>query len=101
MKNAEEFISALLTDGELAEKVNNAISQCKTEEDAIKAVIDFAKTQGYGFDAAEFAKAKAKIREISDKDLDKVAGGITCGGYATRYWTEKGPRPNDTENFRR
>lgn len=76
MKNAEEFIKSFTTDKEFAEKVNNVITACKTEEEAAEAVVSFAKTQGFEFDAEEFALAKAKAREISDDDLDKVAGGF-------------------------
>lgn len=88
MKNAEEFIRACMTDKELAEKANSALSRCKTEAEATESVIEFAKTLGYGFDAEEFTEAAARIREMPDRDLDNVAGGVGFTGGETNLFLD-------------
>lgn len=67
--SAKACLAALKTNKDLLDKVNKA----KTVDEKIKA----AKQAGFTFTAEEFAAARGKAGELSDAELETVAGG--CG----------------------
>lgn len=57
------------------QKAYVAAAACKSEEEILEATARFAKQKGYEFEAEDLTHAKAAIREISDDELDQIAGG--------------------------
>ncbi|MDR2560747.1 MAG: Nif11-like leader peptide family natural product precursor [Holophagales bacterium] len=83
MEKVKEFYKALSSDEAMKERAKAMLDKGKPadEAEAAGAVIAFAKSEGYDFTAEELkAFASAGARELSDEELENVAGG--CSGYA-------------------
>ena len=78
----QDFITKVSTDKELEAKFK-ALIQDTTVEDKKQALLEFAKEIGIELtiaDVEEYVKANTEEGELSDEQLDVVAGG-------TGFWT--------------
>jgi predicted ribosomally synthesized peptide with nif11-like leader len=78
IETARAFVEKLKSDAELAQKVHEA-------EDT-ESKLQIAKQEGYEFTAQE---AKQVQEELSDEDLDSVAGGFikeSVAGICLVHW---------------
>lgn len=89
MENVQKFYEALTKDKEMqkrAQKMN--VTKPADEDAALAEIIAFAEKEGYSITASDvkeyisFRKTK-KMGEISDDELDNVAGG-GCGNSDSR-----------------
>ena len=93
MNKVQEFLQKIAEDKTLQEKLT-AIMQGKPEEMEEK-LTAFAQENEFEFTFDEFLKAvKGQEGEMSDDELDKVAGGYSCESVKTdaanTYETVKG-----------
>ncbi|MDR2560748.1 MAG: Nif11-like leader peptide family RiPP precursor [Holophagales bacterium] len=82
MEKVKEFYKALSSDPAMRGRGKALLDKGKPadEAEATGAVIAFAKSEGYDFTAEELkAFAAAGAKELSDEELENVAGG-GCGG---------------------
>jgi hypothetical protein len=82
LQSATEFTNVIIADPNLMTEVEHATNG-KNEAEASSAVSALGKSRGYDFTPEEAATMrKAFIRQLSDADLDGVAGGLDDGGFA-------------------
>jgi hypothetical protein len=82
LQSVTEFTNLIIADPALMSEVSMAIDG-KNEADASTAISVLGKTKGYDFTPQDAATMRqAFIRQLSDADLDRVAGGIADGGAA-------------------
>lgn len=94
-ENMIAFLEALSKSKELQDKLNAV--PFKTEEEKVQVAIAFAKDElGMTLTEADFAKSEPKNGELSDDELDAVAGGFSCtcpvggvGGSEDHYLVEE------------
>jgi predicted ribosomally synthesized peptide with nif11-like leader len=81
MEKVKEFYKALSSDAAMKERAKALLDKGRPadEAEAAAALIAFAKSEGYDFTADELkAYASAGAKELSDEELENVAGG-GCG----------------------
>ena len=83
MSQVQEFFNKVESDSIVTEEYKTLLLSCKelSKDEAIQKVIGFAQEKGYTFsveDIESFAKAK-ESDELSEEDLDAVAGGLSLG----------------------
>jgi hypothetical protein len=82
LQSATEFTNVLIADPNLMTEVEHT-TKGKNEAEAYSAVSALGKSRGYDFTPEEAATMRqAFIRQLSDADLDGVAGGLDDGGFA-------------------
>ncbi|MEL7622574.1 MAG: Nif11-like leader peptide family RiPP precursor [Clostridiales bacterium] len=80
MENIKKFYEALAQDKAMQERAK-VLNDTKPgeEAEAFAAIVAFAAQEGYSFTTAELAEYnKAQSKELSDDELEAVAGGATC-----------------------
>jgi hypothetical protein len=76
LQSATEFTNVLIADPNLMTEVEHT-TKGKNEAEAYSAVSALGKSRGYDFTPEEAATMReAFIRQLSDADLDGVAGGV-------------------------
>lgn len=77
MKNALDFSRDFEQSPEMQIEFQKVISEggYTDEADALDALVEFAKSKGYDFEAEDFTMARASGREISDEELSVISGG--------------------------
>jgi predicted ribosomally synthesized peptide with nif11-like leader len=77
LQSANEFISTATSNAELMAKVTQAVAG-KSPTDAAQAVSDLGRLNGFEFTADEALQARQAVlqsQNLSEDDLDRVAGG--------------------------
>lgn len=82
-ENIKDFYAALSKDEAMKSRAQALNAQYKDPQPEEKAVAEdiaaFAKSEGFAFTAAEFTEYnKAQSKELSDDELEAVAGGASC-----------------------
>ncbi len=81
LQNATEFTNVIIANPTLMSEVLKTIDG-KNEAEASSAISALGKNKGYDFTAEEAATTRhAFVKQLSDADLDGVAGGIDDGGF--------------------
>lgn len=76
MKSFEEFKEALKDEAfrkELAAYL--AEKKPETKESEVQTVVEFASVKGYAVTAEELGIESAKVRELTDDEVDNIVGG--------------------------
>ncbi len=82
LQSASEFTNAIISDPVLMSEVLKEINS-KGEAEAPLAISALGKSKGYDFTPEEAATMRASfMQQLSDSDLDGVAGGVNDGGAA-------------------
>jgi predicted ribosomally synthesized peptide with nif11-like leader len=87
-----EFVAKMARDEELSARVAKATASAASREEGVQAVVAIAKEQGFEIDGKELEQAIVGIlqpQELSDKDLEQVAGGLNpfAGDSPAGPWT--------------
>ncbi|WP_366923919.1 Nif11-like leader peptide family natural product precursor [Metallumcola ferriviriculae] len=78
VESAKKFLEKVKND----EDFKNKLSGLKNEQERL----DFSKAEGFDFSVAELTEANGG--ELSDNDLDEVAGGISACGKICKWGAE-------------
>jgi hypothetical protein len=82
LQSATEFTNVIIANPTLMSEVLKTIDG-KNEAEASSAISALGKNKGYDFTAEEAATTRhAFVKQLSDADLDGVAGGLDDGGFA-------------------
>lgn len=82
LQSATEFTNVIISNPVLMSEVSTAVDG-KNEAEASSAISMLGKSKGYDFTPEEAATMRhAFMKQLSDADLDGVAGGINDGGAA-------------------
>jgi hypothetical protein len=82
LQSATEFTNAIIVNPALMSEVSKTVDG-KDEAEASSAISALGKSKGYDFTPEEAATMRhAFVKQLSDADLDGVAGGINDGGAA-------------------
>lgn len=101
LQNAIDFAATVAKTPSLAEEINQAVTG-KSTVDAMAIYMEIGKRHGYDFpaeEAAEFRAQDSQSTELSEADLDMVAGGggtmlpSTDGGSPVPNEPYSGPAP--------
>jgi hypothetical protein len=80
LQSATEFTNVIISNPVLMSEVSSAVDG-KNEAEASSAISTLGKSKGYDFTPEEAATMRhAFMKQLSDADLDGVAGGINDGG---------------------
>jgi len=79
MKSSKEFIERLQSDEEFAEEVSLAFKQKYEAGEDYKAIIGIASDRGYELTEEEVDEMYDNASELSEEELQKVAGGTSPG----------------------
>jgi hypothetical protein len=80
LQSATEFTNVIIANPVLMSEVSKTIDG-KNEAEASSAISALGKSKGYDFTPEEAATMRhAFVKQLSDADLDGVAGGINDGG---------------------
>ncbi len=90
-ESLQAFLQKASSDKNLMEEVESAFSEKKGEE-AIEALVLLGSEQGYEFNAEEaVAFFSVKSGELSDSELEGVAGGSSFLEFVSRLVRNIGP----------
>lgn len=84
MQKVKEFYEALAKDKEMQERAQAMDGEKpENEEEALAAVVEFAKEEGYDFTAEELGEymESRKVEQLTDEELEQVAAGIVVDGW--------------------
>ena len=82
LQSATEFTNVIIANPVFMSEVSKAIDG-KNEAEISSAISALGKNKGYDFTAEEAATTRhAFVKQLSDADLDGVAGGLDDGGFA-------------------
>ena len=79
MKSSKEFIERLQSDEEFAKEVSLAVKEKHEAGEDHKAIIGIAADRGYELTAEEVDEMYDNASELSEEELQKVAGGTSPG----------------------
>ncbi|HLO51727.1 MAG TPA: Nif11-like leader peptide family RiPP precursor [Kamptonema sp.] len=85
-----EFIQKVSTDSALETEIEQAVTG-KSEQDAATNIVQIASQHGYSFTSDEILAQRQEMQELSEEDLEQVAGGSLGGSVRSAYrWTTRG-----------
>ncbi len=82
MKHVAEFINELSTNESLKKELGESVAKADTSDGKIKLAVQYARDAGFDVSEEEFATIVEKVNvktELSDDELDRVAGGYDFG----------------------
>lgn len=85
MSQALEFLNKVNVDSALKASVKAAVEKAANKEEEVQAVTQIAKNAGFDVSADELkavVESKLQAGELSDDELEKVAGGGAAGDIA-------------------
>lgn len=94
MKSFAEFREAMKDEAMRKELVAYlAEKKPETKADEVQFIVEYAAVKGYSVTAEELGIERAKVRELTDDEVDNAAGGTWCWENANcilvdrnRFW---------------
>ncbi len=71
-----EFVESIANDKEVKARFEALYENHKNSSEPEVLIVNFAKTEGFSFTAEEFMRYIQKNRELNEKELEMVSGGI-------------------------
>jgi predicted ribosomally synthesized peptide with nif11-like leader len=84
MKHVAEFINELSTNESMKNELGECVAKADTSDGKIKLAVQYARDAGFDVSEEEFAAMVEKTNvksELSDDELETVAGGTVDTGY--------------------
>ncbi len=90
MKHVAEFLNELSMNEGLKKELGECVAKADTSDGKVKLAVQFATDAGYDVSEEELALIVEKVNvktELSDDELDRVAGGTETVPYEKGTWS--------------